>query len=411
MKKRRVFFRVFPFNILSYPVLLNAWEKNDLHKKFEIIIIDSKDTLEKIKFRNDDVLLYSFMTPFLPLVHSEIIKIKSSNTGVLIGAGGPHVTGEQELVSEIGFDLLFAGAGEDNFLKFGRDLLDNKINKGIYWCDTDRENSRLNEYLPVSQYFKTIPPLEITRGCFWKCKYCGTGSHDIHFRSLDSIALYLDHMKRNKLKRVNFISPSAFEYEAYDRKKINIGKIAEFLELTRSYEFKFIEYGIFPSEIRPDTISDDSMKILRKYVSNRAITIGAQSSLNSRLKSLGRGHSVEDIEEAVAAANAHDFLVNLDFIVGYPDETPEERALTIDFIKKLSGKYRIKTQVHFFFPLPGSSYAYRLPSFLTQSEKDKLLTLKKSGISRTGWINNERQVMGYFNWLKEYFPSYFSRYY
>lgn len=411
MKKRRVFFRIFPFNILSFPVLSNVWEQNNIDINFEIRIIDSTDALEQTNFRQGDVLLYSFMTPYLPLVHSEIARIKNSDTGVLIAAGGPHVTGEQELAAEAGFDILFAGAGEENFLKFGHDLLDRRAHEEIYRSDTETGNSNLNKYLPVSRYLKTIPPLEITRGCSWKCKYCGTGMYDINFRSLDSVKLYLDEMKRKKLKRVNFISPSAMEYHAHKKKKMNIEKIEEFLRLIRSYDFKFIEYGIFPSEIRPDTVSDEGMKILKKYVSNRAITIGAQSFLDSRLRALARGHGTADIEKAVATANDYDFLVNLDFIIGFPGETPEERTITIDGIKSLTEKYRVKTQLHFFFPLPGSSYAYRFPSFLTNEEKERLLTLKKNGISKTGWINNEKQVIRYFNWLKHYFPTYYSRYY
>lgn len=411
MKKRRVFFRIFPFNILSFPVLLNVWEQNNIDKDFEIRFIDSSDALGQIKFREGDVLLYSFMTPYLPLVHNEIAGIKKSNPGVLIAAGGPHVTGEQELAAAAGFDILFAGGGEENFLLFGHNLLGNSSHKKIYRCNTENENNNLNTYLPVSRYLKTIPPLEIVRGCYWKCKYCGTGMTGINSRSLDSVRLYLEEMQRKKLKRVNFISPSAMEYRAHKKRKIDTGMIEEFLRLTRSYDFDFIEYGIFPSEIRPDTVSDEGMKILKKYVSNRAITIGAQSFLDSRLKALARGHSTAAVENAVAAANGHGFLVNLDFIIGFPDETPAERALTIAGIKKLTEKYRVKTQLHFFFPLPGSGYEYRLPSFLTNAEKEELLALKKDGISKTGWINNEKQVIGYFDWLKQNFPTYYSRYY
>ncbi|MCK5055473.1 MAG: TIGR04013 family B12-binding domain/radical SAM domain-containing protein [Candidatus Aminicenantes bacterium] len=407
-KKRRIFFRVFPFNRLSYPVLLKAWECSKIDREFDIKIIDRDDIFKKIDFKKDDVLLYSFMTPFLPLIHNEIAAIKSS--GALIVAGGPHVSGEQDLAFAAGFDILFVGAGEDSFLRFGRDLLDNNIEKEKYHSRPGRENSNLNDYLPISKYLKTIPPIEIMRGCFRKCKYCGTGLQDVHFRSLNSIRSYLDEMKQKKLKRVNFISPSALEYEAKKGKPAPVEKIEKLLQLVQSYEFKFLEYGIFPSEIRPDTLSDESMKVLKKYVSNRAITIGAQSSLDSRLKELGREHNTADIIKAVEIAKANDFTVNLDFILGFPDETTEERALTIEFIKKITGRYRVKTQLHFFFPLPGSGYGYRFPSFLTLSEKENLLKLKKDGICRAGWIDNEKQVIRYFNWLERHFPGYYSRY-
>lgn len=426
MNKPRIFFRVFPFNILSYPTLLHAWERNDIDREFEIIILSGRDPLKRIKFNKDDVLLYSAMTPFLPQVHGEILSIKKSSAAdvngagsPLIAAGGPHVNGEQDLAFAIGCDILFAGHAEDNFLRFAHDLLDNKIARAahgeierkIYRNNPENAGSDLNKYLPISKYFKTVPPLEIMRGCLWRCKYCGTRQPGVSFRELDSIDLYLDELKEKKLKRVNFIAPSALEYGANKRKTIRLDKIEEILETCRSYGFEFIEYGIFPSEIRPDTVTAEAMRILKKYVANRAITIGAQSGADSRLKELARGHDTAAIENAVEIANACGFSANLDFIVGCPGENKEDRSAAIDFIKKLSAQYHIKVQLHFFFPLPGSGYAYRFPSFLDRQEKERLVELKKNGIARDGWVENEKQVRRYFKWLKRYFPAVFSRYY
>ncbi|MCK4765665.1 MAG: TIGR04013 family B12-binding domain/radical SAM domain-containing protein [Candidatus Aminicenantes bacterium] len=420
--KKRIFIRVFPFNILSYPVLLNAWEKNGVDKEFDIKIIDKPDLIEKTAFNKDDVILYSFMTPFLPLVHSEIEKIKKS--GVLIVGGGPHINGEQELARAVGFDILFVGPAEESFLRFGSDLLDNKVREGIYRSSSQDDN--LNSYLPISKYFKTIPPLEIMRGCRWKCKYCNTHLNRAAFRNLDSIRAYFEEMQRRKLQRVNFISPSAMEFGAVKARQTDIGQIEAVLKLARSphsrggaisgsaagsaFDFKLVEYGIFPSEIRPDTVCDAGMKILKKYVSNKAVTIGAQSSSDARLKELRRGHSAADTEKAVEIANANGFLANLDFIIGYPGETARERTALIEFIKRLTGKYRVKTHLHHFFPLPGSGFAYRLPSFLSAREKENFLELKKDGISKVGWIGNERQVIDYFDWLKNRFPTFYERY-
>ena len=41
IKKRRVFFRVFPGNRLTMPLLLNVWEKNGLDRHFDIRLADS----------------------------------------------------------------------------------------------------------------------------------------------------------------------------------------------------------------------------------------------------------------------------------------------------------------------------------------------------------------------------------
>lgn len=412
MRKRRIIFRVTPFNRLSFPVLLNVWESHQIDHLFEIYVRDrpltllNADPLQPIK--KGDVFLFSFMTPHLPLIHEEIKEMEE--TGACIAGGGPHISGEQELVFKMGFNTCFEGPGETNFLRFGLDLLENKTGKNKIYKNIPGKTVDFSRYLPISKYMNEIPPLEIMRGCLWNCNYCTTGLYDVSYRTLDSIKTFLAEINKRKFNRINYISPSSMEYQAFGSRRVNLKKIEELLFLTKSYNFKFIEYGIFPSEIRPDTVSEEGMKILKKYVSHKSITLGAQSGSTARLKELHRGHTVEDIEAAVAIANANGFLANLDFIVAYPGETPEERRITLQFIKKLYKKYRIRTHFHHFFPLSGSPYAFRFPSFLSSSEKEALNELKRNGIASGGWIKNEEQVIHYFKWLKENFPNYYSKY-
>jgi B12-binding domain/radical SAM domain protein len=405
--KQRVIFRVSPFNRLSFPVLLNTWEKNNIDEEFEIII--REQPLTPGDPRAGDVILYSFMTPNLPEIHAEIKEIKRRD--ILIAGGGSHITGDRELPFKIGINTLFVGPGERNFLEFGRDLLDNRPIKNLYQYRGDSHpDDDFNDYLPISKYMKTIGPLEIMRGCFWNCSYCSTHLHKVWYRDIHSIDTHFREAKNRDLQRINFISPSSLEYGAAKPGEINIDKLKELLDLTRSYDFRFVEYGIFPSEIRPDTVTPEGMALLKRYVTHKAITIGAQSSLNSRLKDLKRGHTAEDIEKAADIANANGFSVNLDFILGYPDETPEERQANLDFIKRLNKKYRLKTHLHFFIPLPGSAYANRLPSFLSGEEKNRYFQLKADGIAAGGWIDNETQALAYLKWLKNNFPGHYSRF-
>ncbi len=400
--KKRIIFRLFPFNRLSFPVLLNAWEKNHLDQEFEIITIPDSKVLQNFQFTTGDIILYSFMTPYLPIIHEEIIHIK--HPGVLVAGGGPHITGEQELAREIGFDVLFAGPGEHLFLEFGQDILDNKV-KDLYAADKNKKNN-LDDFLPFSKYLDTVPPLEIMRGCSWNCKYCSVNQQVPHFRSLDSITTYLDELQRRQLKRVNFISPSALEYHDQNAPV----SLPALLERCSSYNFTFIEYGIFPSEIRPGTLTLETAKLLKKCVSNRALTLGAQGSTENRLKQMNRGHSLDTLENAIEITNQAGFLANLDFIIGCPGETPGDREMTIQLINKLAASYRVKIQLHHFFPLPGSSWGYRLPSSLSLAEKEKFLALTRNGIAKAGWINNEKQVNQYFSWLSNHFPGYYGKY-
>jgi len=402
MKKRRVVFRVFPFNRLTFPLLLNVWENAGIDNHFDIII-----TEKPIGGKDGDVIIYSFMTPHLPLIHNEITELKKKD--VLIVAGGSHITGCTELPLKIGVDILFKGVGEEMFLQFGNDLITGNIPDGgkIY---SQKYVTDLNKYLPFSKHFKIVPPLEIFRGCLWNCKYCQTGTDQYSFRSMSSIVSFLKRLKAEGFKRVTFISPSAMEYGSKVPGKPDHASIIKLLETVTSFNFKFFEYGIFPSEIRPGTLDPELTKILRKHVTNKWITLGAQSGSDKRLRELNRGHTISEVESDIETANSYGFNVNLDFIIGFPDESKNERDKTFDFIQELSKRYRVKIHLHHFFPLAGSKYQFRLPTYLKNDDKEKLRELNRHGIVTEWWEKHEIAVKNYFNWIKSYSPEYFNNY-
>jgi len=402
MKKRRIIFRVFPFNRLTFPLLLNVWESEGIDENFEIVI-----TEDQPECRTDDIVLYSFMTPHLPLIHEEIGTIKKQ--GAFIAAGGPHLSGNTELADLLGIDILFTGDGEESFKQFGYDLIsDNQPSFRKIYCTEARTDP--DRYFPFSKYFKTVPPLQIFRGCIWRCKYCQTGSNGYSFRSIGSINSFLERLKGEGFNRVTFISPSAMEYGSKKPGYPDIDSISDLIETVSEYNFSFFEYGIFPSEIRPGTLNPELADILRKNVNNNSITLGAQSGSDIRLKELNRGHTTEDVIADIQTANSAGFSVNLDFIMGFPDETRDEREETFRFIRSLSKKYRVKIHLHHFFPLSGSKYEFRLPTYLDPKSKLQLLKLTESGISTDWWKTHESGVKRYFFWLKNNFPEYLDKY-
>jgi radical SAM superfamily enzyme YgiQ (UPF0313 family) len=337
------------------------------------------------------------MTPQLPLIAEEIRIINSKD--IIIAGGGPHITGEKNLAEKIGFDILFVSEGEENFLKFGRDLLNKNINKSLK-IYSEPNDSSLSLYLPVSKYFRTIPPLELDRGCLGKCKFCSANLKKKSVRTLTSIDEYCRILKNRSYERINFISSSGFE----------LTNLRTIIELVHSYSFKHLEFGIFPSEIHPKSINLNLLQFLKEKVSNNSITIGAQSASEDRLKELKRSSSISNLLETVSLINSSGFGVNLDFIIGYPEETRAEIDRLFDLIHYLRSKYRVKIQLHFFFPLSGSAYAFNKPTFCNKSLRKRLHEAVLNGIISKGWILNELEGKNYFIWLKNFYPEIFKRY-
>lgn len=87
---------------------------------------------------------------------------------------------------------------------------------------------------------------------------------------------------------------------------------------------------------RPDTITDEKLRIMKAHGVGR-ISINPQSMNQKTLDAIGRRHTVEEIIEVFQTARAlgHD-NINMDMILGLPDEEVEDVAYTLQELKKLA---------------------------------------------------------------------------
>ena len=72
---------------------------------------------------------------------------------------------------------------------------------------------------------------------------------------------------------------------------------------------------------RPDVFSEEKLKLLKDYGVTR-ICINPQSFSNETLQKIGRKHTAEDIYKAFEMSEKYGFIVNVDLIAGFADETP-----------------------------------------------------------------------------------------
>ncbi|MBN2346871.1 MAG: TIGR04013 family B12-binding domain/radical SAM domain-containing protein [Candidatus Aminicenantes bacterium] len=420
-RKKRVAFRVFSGNRLTLPLLLNVWEREGIDRFFDIALLDAEpgslSPSQASALRSSDACAYSFMTPHLPRIAAEIEALRASG-GVrpLLVAGGPHADGDPALALACGFDVVFSGGGEAAFRRFGLELLRGGLAAGAGCIRSAAEegggvgDGSWQATIPVSRHCRTVPPLEISRGCFWKCRFCQTGNARPRHRGEGSIALYLEETRRRRLQRVGFISPSALEFGGSRPGEPDLPRLERLLEDCRRSGVRFIEYGIFPSEIRPDTVSPEALRLLRRYAANRRLTFGAQCASDARLGAVGRGHTTAAVERAVTLANEAGFVANLDFLIALPGETEDDRRALLDFIARVRRGRRVFIQLHHFFPISGCAFALCRPSFLGASERRAFGALKDAGLGSDGWRQGERSARAYFSWLRAKFPAFLDRF-
>lgn len=386
IQKPELALRVTRANQLTFPTLMNALERRGLDRKFRVVLLRSfQEVREWVSARPEGLLLYSFMTPHMLEVFGEVEWIRRHRGSRLwLLVGGPHSSGDPVSALKMGFDLAYTGAGETAFPRLIEHYLRHGFPEGR-WIVPAPPLQRLEESIPISRYFVTIPPLEITRGCFWNCRFCQTACSKPVHRNFDSIQWFYGELKkRGYHRRVNFICPSVFEYGAENPARLRIEKLERVVRYCKEEGTTYLELGIFPSEARPNTFRPEFVDMIRDHCSNRKITIGAQTGCNELLRKMKRGHTVEQVDTACRLSRERGIKPLVDIIFGFPGETPDHRRKTLDFIHYLTRAYGARTQVHYFLPLAGTPLQYENPSPLDYRTIDRLEEYQKGGIC-TGW--------------------------
>ncbi len=373
-------------NKFSFNALLGSIEKNEkILKNFKFYFFKNikslLNSLDEITERHERIIVcFSLLTPQIFEIEEIIVflKKKYKNNLILI-AGGSHPTGLPKETLDMGFDYVFRYEAEQSFPEFLLKIIDrDDINmvKGIFY---KKENGyvftgkpdfvEIDKFPPFSQKFYKFGPIEITRGCPFVCYYCQTphifGVKPRH-RSIESVLKYVEILKKYRKTDIRFITPSALGYGSEDGKKLNLEAVYNLLKGIRNIlkDEGRIFFGSFPSEVRPEHINEESIRILKKFVNNKNIVIGAQTGSDSLLKKINRGHTVQDIRNAVKIAKKAGFEVNVDFIFGLPYETEEDIELSIELMKELI-EMGVRIHAHTFMPLPQTPFFDKNPEKVT----------------------------------------------
>jgi len=380
-KKLGIVFRYSKANIYSYHALIGALEINPTLSTIPIFIprpddfLDEVNQLLSIADFSELIIglsLHTFQLKDVQLIIKQLKKSPHSEKMTIV-CGGPHPSALPLDVLQVGADVVVVGEGEKTF----PELIDLKIkgvpfdtNKGIAYLNNENElvlNPKndpinLNKYPPFAPKHELYSALEITRGCKFGCKYCQTPSlfgKRVRYRSPKEIIKWGKFLlSKRAVWDFRFITPNAFGYGSKKSSEPNIEKIKEMLSGLKQLEAKKrkrIFFGTFPSEVRPESVTEDTLSLTKEYCDNDNLTMGAQSGSPKILKLIRRGHTIDDVRNAVELANSFGFKLNIDFIMGYPEETEENQYETLDLCKEFISREN-KIHMHYLIPLPGTAY-------------------------------------------------------
>ena len=311
------------------------------------------------------IMIYSFTTRQATKV---FLEVKNTGTDSIFIAGGPHPSGAPEETLEY-FDYVVIGEGEETLPELVKAIQEGKDPgkiPGIAYRDEKtgkvvitlkRPYADLDSY-PCFDPEKLRSPIEISRGCPWGCKYCQTPrlfGREVRHRSIDSIlrnAKYYDDLR--------FIASNSLAYGS-DGIHPRFDKVEKLLSALHEIPNKNIYFGTFPSEVRHEFVTEESVELIRKYCANDSLGLGAQSGSERVLKEIQRGHTVEDLISAVECCLEHEITPAVDFIFGFPTETEEDQEKSLELIRWICRKGGT-VRAHYLTPLPGTPYSSAIPS-------------------------------------------------
>ncbi len=173
--------------------------------------------------------------------------------------------------------------------------------------------------------------------CPTRCSYCSFISNDK--RAYDRYAMdYVDAMIREmeevsksirgrKIRSFYMGGGTPTTLDAASLKRI-LTKADELFDFSKMQEIT-VEAG------RPDTITREKLEVLKECGVDR-ISINPQTMNQKTLDLIGRSHSVEAVEEAFLLAREVGIdNINMDLIVGLPEETEEDVQRTMEKIAPL----------------------------------------------------------------------------
>ncbi|MCU7940306.1 MAG: TIGR01212 family radical SAM protein [gamma proteobacterium symbiont of Bathyaustriella thionipta] len=175
----------------------------------------------------------------------------------------------------------------------------------------------------------TCPNRDGTKG-IGGCTFCNNTSFSPNSRTPPSIDVQIDAGRNVILKRTG-----AIRYLAYFQAYTNT--YADIHYLKSLYDSALSQPDVIGLSIgtRPDCVPDGVLKLLAQYQEQGYeiwLELGLQSSFDSTLKEVNRGHSFAEYQDAIQRAHQYNLQVCTHLIVGLPTETIQHSLTSMSHV-------------------------------------------------------------------------------
>ncbi|MDD7027664.1 MAG: coproporphyrinogen dehydrogenase HemZ [Lachnospiraceae bacterium] len=281
----------------------------------ETLLLDPKEDKSKIKSRLKQ-LLYRQLCAY---------------TGKELPWG--NLTGIRPV--KIAYGLLEEGKSPEDIIAYMQEYYDASKEKAVLSVDiAERERKILSELHGEMGYslYVGIP------FCPTTCLYCSFTSYPIgqwkkkveaYLTAMEKEMDYLAGRFRGKILDTVYIgggTPTTLEPQELARL---------FAALQKKFDFSMVQEFTVEAG-RADSITEEKLQVMKDYGVTR-ISVNPQTMKEDTLKLIGRQHTVEQVKETFRLARKVGFSnINMDLILGLPEETREDVINTMEAVKELA---------------------------------------------------------------------------
>jgi len=297
-------------------------------QKIQVVI--TLDGIEKI--REENVLMGELTRPeYKNALKHLLYRILSDFTQKELPWG--NLTGIRP--TKIPYAMLEEGKEKEEIITYMKEMYRCSDKKALLAYDIAKRERKILSRIHYEQGYSLYIGIPF---CPTTCLYCSFTSYSIAScrnmvdAYLSALEKEIDYVAENfKDKTLDSIyigggTPTTLEAEELDRL---LTYVAKKINLSTALEYT-VEAG------RADSITRAKLEVLKKHGVTR-ISVNPQTMKEDTLKLIGRRHTVEQVREAFALAREVGFdNINMDLILGLPNETKEDVEETLRQVKEMN---------------------------------------------------------------------------